>query len=178
MKRHTQTILYHTLPIAFWLLAGVGCALWVFFDSAFQSEGWIRLLAAIPSLLSLITIIILTSIKRHASSVEESLWAGILLGIASYWLPTILFLLLPVWIYLYYRRLLDLHAFLASLIGIGLVAIWAAALIFNPFAQEPAIANPWVDFFVPETLWAWIPVGSVLFAYIASSIARNILKVR
>ena len=110
--------------------------------------------------------------------VEESLWAGILLGIASYWLPTILFLLLPVWIYLYYRRLLDLHAFLASLIGIGLVAIWAEALIVNPFAQEPAIANPWVDFFAPETLWVWIPVGSVLFAYIVSSIARNILKVR
>ena len=71
-----------------------------------------------------------------------------------------------------------MHAFLASLIGIGLVAIWAAALIFNPFAQKPTIANPWVDFFAPETLWVWIPVGSVLFAYIASSIARNILKVR
>ena len=178
MKRHTQTILYHTLPIAFWLLAGVGCALWVFFDPAFQSEGWIRLLAAIPSLLSLIILIILTSIKRHASSVEESLWTGILLGIASYWLPTILFLLLPVWIYLYYRRLLDLHAFFASLIGVAIIAIWVAVLLFNPLSHAPVIANPWARFFEPESLWTWIPVGSVLFAYIASSIARNILKVR
>ena len=52
------------------------------------------------------------------------------------------------------------------------------AAIFNPFAQEPTIANPWGDFFAPETLWVWIPVGAVLFAYIASAIARNILKVR
>ena len=54
MKRHTQTILYHTLPIAFWLLAGVGCALWVFFDPAFQSEGWIRLLAAKTDVVTII----------------------------------------------------------------------------------------------------------------------------
>ena len=135
-------------------------------------------LSFVPSLVALILLLVLTSIKRHASSVEESLWTGILLGIASYWLPTILFLLLPAWIYLYYRRLLDMRAFLASLIGLALVAVWAAALIFNPFAQEPLIANPWVHFFAPESLWGWIPVGSVLFAYIASSIARNILKVR
>lgn len=178
MKRHTQTILYHTLPIVFWLLAGCVCVLWSFFSPSWGNHGWREYLSFVPSLVALILLFVLTSIKRRASSVEESLWMGILLGVASYWLPTILFLLLPAWIYLYYRRLLDMRSFLASLIGLALVAVWAAVLLFNPFSQEPLIANPWAHFFAPETLWGWIPVGAVLLAYIASSAARNILKVR
>lgn len=170
MKRTTQNILYHTLPIVFWLLAGAVCFFWyVFFPS---------LLSFIPSVATLIVLLVLTSIKRRASSVEECLWTGILLGVASYWLPTVLFLLIPAWIYLYYRRLLDMRSFLASLIGVAIVAIWVAVLLVNPLSPEPVIANPWAQFFAPESLWCWIPVGAVLLAYIASSVARNILKVR
>lgn len=179
MKRHTQTILYHTLPIAFWLLAGLVCVLpWgiAFIHTSLYPSSLLPYL--LPAVVVLVGLWILTSIKRHGSAVEQCFWIGILLGIASYWLPTILFLVLPAWIYLYYRRLMDSHAFAATWIGLALVAIWAAVLIFFPFKPEGLIANPWVNFFDPATLWSWIPIGAVLFAFIASSIARANLQIR
>ena len=179
MTRHTQTILYHTLPIAFWLLAGLVCALpWglTFVNSALCPPSLLSYL--LPSVVVLTGLWILTSIKRHGSAVEPCFWIGILLGIASYWLPTVLFLVVPAWIYLYYRRLMNVHAFSAIFVGLIFVAIWAAVLIYNPWMTSGLLKNTWADFFAWDTLWAWLPIGAVLFAFIASSIARTNLRIR
>ena len=98
---------------------------------------------------------------------------ALLLGIASYWLPTVLFLILPVWAYLIYRNLYSLRSFTATLLGLATVAVWAAVLVVFG-----VIGNPWADFFATKNLWAWIPTGAVLIAFIASTIVRQTLRER
>lgn len=126
-----------------------------------------------PAVLSLLSVLIVSRIHRHASSAEECFLVALLLGIASYWLPTVLFLILPVWAYLIYRNLYSLRSFTATLLGLATVAIWAAVLVVFG-----AIGNPWADFFATKNLWAWIPTGAVLIAFIASTIARQTLRER
>ena len=123
--------------------------------------------------LVLFCILILGRIKRHESSVEQCFEVAVLLGVASYWLPTVVFVAIPMIVYLYYRHLFDLHSFCALLIGFALVAIWAAIFLFFGW-----IANPWTDFWATENAWGWIPTGAVLLAWLASTIARQNLRVR
>ena len=96
MKRHTQELLYHLLPVIFWLLAVSGSVLPLVWLSLPTSYLWGFLVIAIV----LTCITILGRIKRHESSVEQCFQVAILLGVASYWLPTVLFLMLPIWGYL------------------------------------------------------------------------------
>ena len=169
MKRRTQELLYHLLPVIFWLLAVSGSVLPLVWLPLPTNYLWGFLVIVIV----LTCITILGRIKRHESSVEQCFQVAILLGVASYWLPTVLFLMLPIWGYLYYNHIFDLRSSLSTLIGFALVAIWASVFIYMGW-----IANPWADFFAKENAWGWIPTGAILTAWLASTIAHKILRVR
>ena len=168
-------MLYHLLPVVFWLLAIGGSLVPVVLSLSttnYQLSSfyyWGYLVAAIV----LLCILIVDRIKRHTNSVEECLQVAILLGVASYWLPTVLFVIVPIWTYLIYQNLFSFRSFIATLIGLIVVAIWAAVFIYLGW-----IANPWEAFFAKENAWGWIPTGAALIAWLASTIARQILRVR
>ena len=166
MKRHTQTILYHLLPVVFWLLA-IGAAIVPLITINYQLSTINYLIPVLPVLCSLF---LLTSLKRHARSVEACFLTAVLLGIGAYWLPTIIFLMLPACMYLYVRNLLELRSVTAFLLGYALVAIWMAVLVFL------SIFN--FQFSFTENAYGWIPIGALLFAWTASTIARRNLRVR
>ena len=127
----------------------------------------------IVAALVLLVIVIIGRIERHGSSVEQCFQTALLFGVASYWLPTVVFLTLTVWGYLIYRNLLSWRSFLATLIGYAIVAIWAAGFVFMGW-----IDNPWADFFAQENALGCIHLGAILIAWLASTITRNILRVR
>lgn len=162
MKRQTQTILFHLLPIVFWLLAIGGSVL------AYRHLG-----GYIVSIFVLWAVYIIHHISRWEEPVEQSFQMAVLLGIASYWLPSVLLLILPIWIYLMYQSNFGLRSFSATLVGLALVAIWAALAVVMGW-----MTNEWADFFASKNALGWIPVGASLFAYIASTIARRNLRVR
>ena len=169
-------MLYHLLPVVFWLLAVVGTLVPVILSllSPFTfhlspNYYWGYLVTA----LLLVCIVIIGRIKRHTDSVEECFLVALLIGIASYWLPTVLFMMVPIWIYLFIRNLFSFRSFLSSLIGFVVVAIWAIV-----FIQMGWIANPWAQFFAIENAWGWVPTGAILLAWLASTIARQTLRVR
>lgn len=174
MKRATQNMLYHLLPVVFWLLAISGSVLPLLLaapDSPFSSLTYrLGFVVALPALL---VIAIMARIQRHSSSVEQCMHMGVLLGIASYAMPTVVFLTLPVWAYLIYRNLFNLRSFIATLLGYALIAIWAAVFIALGW-----IGNPWADFFASENALGWIPLGAILLAWLASAIARQQLRIR
>ena len=179
MNRNTQTILYHLLPVAFWLLAIGGAILPVFLLSTFNSQlsTFNSQLSTfnyfLPSLLVLLAALRLTHIPRHASAVEPAFQTAVLIGIASYWVPTAVFLILPAWIYLAYRHLMETRALLASLIGLALVAIWIALFAYTGIIKTPPFTEG-----IGVGFLSWIPVGAFLVAYIASTIVRQNLRVR
>jgi hypothetical protein len=164
MTRRTQNILYHLLPVVFWLLAAGGITIWEIFN--LQSS----IFNYIPAFLAWLSVVIIRHIPRHTSAVEPCFQTAILLGIAAYWLPSVLFVILPIWGYLIYRRLLDLRALLATFIGLATVAIWIA--VGNVFQ----ISN--FKFQIAANLFAWIPTGVVLLAWLGSTIARQTLRER
>lgn len=178
MKRATQNMLYHLLPVVFWLLA-IGGAL---VPTILMYGFGMHLGEHVPyhyffgfpvAALVLLCIWIISRIERHTSSVEHCLQVALLLGIASYWLPTVLFLILPIWAYLIYKNLFNLRSALATFIGLALVAAWAAVAVYMGW-----IENVWAAFFDAKNAWGWIPTGAVLVAYISSTIAQQILRVR
>ena len=171
MRRQTQIRLYYALPAVFWLLAVVGTILPITLDSRLSTINyyWGFLVTAIV----LTCIVILGRIKRHESSAEQCFQVAVLLGVASYWLPTVVFLTLPIWIYLIYRHLFNMRSFVATLLGYAFVAIWAIVSVMMEW-----IANPWAAFFAKENALGWIPLGAILLAWMASTIARQNLRVR
>jgi len=174
MKRQTQVILYHLLPAVFWLLAIGGALvpllLWTDIDG---SSNYNYHYGFLVSVLVLVCIGIIRRIKRHSTSMEECFQVALLLGVASYWLPTVLFLIIPIWGYLIYQNLFSFRSWVATLIGWAVVAVWAAVLVATGY-----IANPWADFFATENALGWIPLGAILLAWLASTIARQTLRVR
>lgn len=173
MRRQTQVILYHLLPAVFWLLA-IGGSLVPALPSLNTKLSTLNYYCGyLVTAFVLIVIVIIGRLKRHTSSIEECFQMALLLGIASYWLPTVLFLTLAFWIYLIYQNLFSFRAFIATLIGYAVVAIWAAIFIVLGW-----IANPWAHFFATENAWGWIPTGAILLAWLASTIARQTLRVR
>ena len=175
MKRHTQVILYHLLPAIFWLLAIAGSVATYFLLPSLKGGdgGRLFLFGYLVTALVLTVIVIIGRIQRHTNSIEECFQMALLFGIASYWLPTVLFLTIPVWAYLIYKNLFSARAFFAPLIGYALIAIWAAVLVLLGW-----IANPWNHFFATENAFGWIPLGAILLAWLASTIAQQILRVR
>ena len=159
MTRRTQVTLYYLLPAIFWLLAVGGSALFY--------HDWP---GYVVTALVLFCILILGRIKPHTTAVEQSFQVAFLLGTASYWMPSVLFLLLPVWGYLIYRRLYNFRAFLASLIGFAVVAIWLVVL-----SRLSVIT---FQFALSKNALGWIPTGAFIVAWLASTIARQNLRVR
>lgn len=194
MKRSTQTLLYHLLPVVFWLLA-IGGSLVPLLISAvsgqlsesdvannhvlsgldfhlpFSTFNYCK--GYIVAAIVLLCIFIISRIRRHTDSVEECFLVAVLLGIASYWIPSVIFLTLPIIIWLYYHHLFELRGMVAIFIGYAFVAIWSAIFIWMGWLE-----NPWALFFDPVNLWAWIPAGAILLAWIASAIARTTLRLR
>ena len=166
MKRRTQTILYHLLPPVFWLLAIGGTLLPVVWVTLPEGYWWGYLSAA----LTLICFFIISRIERHTRSVEQCFQVAVLLGIAAYWLPSIVFLIIPIWGYLYYMNIFEFRSILASLIGFACVAIWA--VVGNYFSLFT------FHFSLSYNLFAWIPTGAILLAWLGATIARQILRVR
>ena len=165
--------LYHLLPAVFWLLAIGGSLVPVFLPLNFQLSTFNYYCGYWVAAIVLIIIVFIGNIKRHASSVEECFLMALLLGIASYWIPTVVFLTLPVWAYLIYQNLFSGRSVLATLLGYALIAIWAAVAILFGW-----IANPWAHFFALENALGWIPLGAILLAWLASTIVRQILRAR
>ena len=173
MKRSTQTLLYHLLPAVFWLLAIGGTLVPALLPFTFRLSPFTYYSGYWVAAIVLIVILFIGRIKRHASSVEECFLMAIFFGIASYWLPTVVFLTIPVWAYLIYQNLFSGRSFLATFLGYAVVAIWAAVFIFFGW-----IANPWAHFFAIENALGWIPLGAVLLAWLGSTIVRQTLRVR
>ena len=164
MNRTTQNRLYHLLPVAAWLLAIGGMAIFAIYHLPFTIYDYV------PAVLVLTGAILLRRIPRHGDSVEPCFVVALLLGVAAYWLPSVVFLMIPAWGYLIYRNLFGMRPFLASIIGLATVAIWVAVGNFlSLFTFHFSIAN---------NLFVWIPTGAVLFAWLTSTIVRQTLRER
>lgn len=172
-KSSNRKLLYHLLPVVFWLLA-IGGTIVPFlpiFPFSFSISHYCSgFFVALPVL---ICIWIISRIQRHTDSIEECFLVALLLGITSYWLPTVLFLIIPIWGYLIYQNLFSFRSFLSTLTGLSVVAVWASILIYVGW-----LSNPWSDFFAIENALGWIPLGAILLAWLASTIARQTLRVR
>lgn len=167
MYLRTRNILYHLLPVVFWLLAIGVCVLYkIYFASS--------LLQFIPAIVGVLVWCVIARIKRHSSGVEECFQMGFLIGIASYWLPTIVFLCIPVWIYLVYKHYFSFRLLCATLLGGAVVAIYASIAIWLGWLNT----IPWLRFFAADLAHGWIPTGAVLLACLFSTIARRNLRER
>ena len=173
MRRQTQNMLYHLLPAFFWLLAIGGSVVSFLVIQQLAEQDGKQFLLFIPAVLLLIVLHSISRIERHGSSVEQCVWLGLLMGIASYWLPTVVFLIVPIWIYLIFQNKFSFRSFLSTLIGMAVVAIWAAVFIYLGWMDDV-----WTDFFAKENAWGWIPTGATLVAWVASTIARQNLRAR
>ena len=159
MTRRTQVTLYYLLPAIFWLLAVGGCALFY--------HDWP---GYIVTALVLFCILILGRIKPYTTVVEQSFQIALLLGVASYWMPSALFLIVPAVGFLLFRRLFNLRTFLALLIGFAAVAIWLVLL------SRLSILD--YSFSLTKNALGWIPIGAFVAAWLASTIVRQNLRVR
>ena len=165
MKRHVQNRLFHLLPVVFWLLA-IGGSI-VPFILHFSTD---YLYGFLVAGIVLLCTWMLTRIKRHGSSLEECFIVSILLGIASYWLMTVIFLAVLAGLYLHSRNLLEWRGVMAMIVGFALVAIWAAVLDQTNLLPYSLSLTDHID--------RWIPTGAVIFAWTAATIARRSLHVR
>ncbi len=175
MTYRTRTILRRLLPIVLWLLAvGVAIAL-PFLLNAFdlQLPTFNYYFGFLVAAIVMVVIHVLSHIDRHEPSAQENFQMALLLGIASYWLPTVIFLTIPCWIFVMTRFAFNLRSFLATIIGYAFVAIYAALFVYFGW-----IDNVWAEFFAPEHQWGWIPTGAVLIAWLASTIVRKSLRER
>ncbi|MBQ9296871.1 MAG: hypothetical protein IJ204_06695 [Paludibacteraceae bacterium] len=178
MTRRTQNILYHTLPVAIWLLAGVGCVLPRVFSPSLREQIGVAAYY-VPAAWTFLAVFLIGRLRRHADSVEECFWMGLFLGLAGCWMPAAVLLLLPMWAYLEFQNIFSRRSLLSSLVGLGLVVIWVAVLVYLGIMQNPLSLGEGqgVAFFAIRP-WAWIPTGCMLVAYMASTIARRNLRVR
>lgn len=165
------------LPIVFWTLAVAGSVGIPFLLSAlevqspdFNENYWWGFAV---SALVMAVIGILKKLDRHEIAIQESFGSALLLGIASYWLPSVLFLTITIIIYLVYRNHFSFRSFTALIIGFATVAIWATVAIVLGW-----IPNNWAIFFSSSIAWGWIPLGSILLAWLGSTIVQQTLRVR
>lgn len=177
MNRHKATILSRVLPIVFWALAVAGSVGIPFLLSAlevqspdFNENYWWGFAV---SALVMAVIGILKKLDRHEIAIQEAFSSSLLLGIASFWLPTVLFLTIPIIFFLVYRNHFSFRSFTAILIGFATVAIWATVAIVLGW-----IPNNWAIFFSSSIAWGWIPLGSILLAWLGSTIVQQTLRVR
>ena len=160
-------MLYHLLPVAFWLLASGGIVVWeILSPFAFHFS----IFNYIPAALSLLSAAIIRRIPRHTESVEQCFVVALLLGIAAYWLPTVVGLMILIWFYLIYQNIFSLRSFLSSLLGFACVGVWFFVLSLFPFTFH---LSPFT-----YNLSLWIPTASILLAWFFTVIIRKHLRVR
>ena len=164
MKRQTQTLLYHLLPVTFWLLAIGGIVIWEMYHLPFT------ICHFIPAMAALLSVTIIRRIPRHTDSIQQCFQVAVFLGIASYWLPSVVFLIIPIWIYLIWKNLFNFRSLLATFIGLGLVAVWMVVLEFLHLTHY--------TIHLAYNLHAWFPTGAVLLAWLGTTIVRQTLRVR
>lgn len=118
----------------------------------------------------LLVVSVYQHIDRHRieSVAEKTFMIAILLGVASYFLPSSILLIIPCVLLLMYRQSFDGQSLLAILIGFGVVAIYAAIFIWLGW-----IDSVWFDFFSMQTLGRWLFPGTLLVAYIINAIAYS-----
>ena len=97
---------------------------------------------------------------------------ALLLGIAAYWLPTVVGLILPIWFYLIYQNLFSLRSFLSSLLGFACVGVWFFVLSLLPLPLTSNILP------LTSNLPLWLPTASVLLAWLFTVLVRKHLRVR
>ena len=171
MTYQTRVLLRRGLPVLFWLLAIGSCiAIPLGIGSDVPGNYWWGFAAGVCILLSCHA---LGKVDRHNPSAEEIFATSVLLSIASYWLPTVLFLLIPAWGFLIYVNAFSHKSLLATLLGCGTVAIYAVILVYFGL-----IENAWASFFSAAHAWGWIPAGAMWLAWLGSTIARQILRER
>ena len=162
-------MLYHLLPVAFWLLASGGIVVWeILSPFAFHFS----IFNYIPAALSLLSAAIIRRIPRHTESVEQCFVVALLLGIAAYWLPTVVGLILPIWFYLIYQNLFSLRSFLSSLLGFACVGVWFFVLSLLPLSLTSNLLP------LTSNLPLWLPTASVLLAWLFTVLVRKHLRVR
>ena len=171
MKYSQRTLLRRLLPAIFWLLAiGGSIAPPFIFHLNLPTNYW---WGFVPVVFALLSLVIAKQIDRHAPYVKQMFQIAAILGIASYWLPTILFLIIPFYIYAIWKGTMNFRAFLSILIALAMDGLYAAIFIYLGW-----IDNPWIHFFESDYLWGWILVGAIFLAWLASTIARQILRER
>lgn len=171
MTYNQRILLRRLLPVIFWLLAvGGSIAVPLIFHLNLPANYWWGLIATAFALLA---IAVAKHIDRHASYVHQMFLISAILGIASYWLPTVLVLIIPFYIYASWKATMNFRAFLAILIALSMDALYATIFIYLGW-----INNPWIHCFEPDYAWGWIPLGAILIAWLASTIARQILRER
>ena len=171
MTYNQRIWLRRLLPVIFWLLAigGTIAPPFIFHMNLPANYWW----GFVPTVFVLLCLLVAKHIHRHEPYVTQMFQITAILGIASYWLPTILFAILPFYIYAIWQGTMNLRAFLAILIALAMDALYAAIFIYLGW-----IANPWLHFFEPNYAWGWIPVGAVFIAWLASTIVRQFLRER
>ena len=171
MNRREANIWRSVLPVVFWTVGTVGSLIPVFVleNGVHPNYLW----GYLVSVLLLIPELKVSRIHRHESSEVTCLWIGLMVGISSYWMPTVLFLILPFWICLIVKNVFTLRGLTATLIGVGLVAIYASLAIWLGW-----ITNTWANFFAVEYLWGWIPIGVFALAWLLSIYIKHVLYVR
>lgn len=171
MTYNQRILLRRLLPAIFWLLAvsGIIAPPFIFHLNLPANYWW----GWIPSVAVLICLIIAKHIDRHEPYVKQMFQITTILGIASYWLPTVLFLILPFYIFAIWKGTMNFRAFLAILIALAMDALYASIFIYLGW-----INNTWAHFFEPDFQWGWIPVGAIFVAWLASTIARLLLRER
>lgn len=159
------------MPVAFWLLAIGGIVVWEIFNHQRPiTNDQSPVTNYLPALLALLSAYIIRRIPRHTSAVEPCFEVALLLGIAAYWLPSVVFLIIPIWGYLIYQNLFNSRAFVATLLGLATVAIWiVVGNVLSLFTFHFSIAH---------NVRLWFPTGAILVAWLASTTARQILHVR
>ena len=170
MTYQVRTILRRTLPITYWLLAVGGCIAVPLFLWSSPANYWWGFLVAV---LVMLVIWDLSHLDRHESSAQENFTMALLLGVASYWMPTVVFLNVPCWIFAMTRFAFRFRSFLGTFLGFMTVAIYAAIAIYLGW-----IDNVWADFFNHDYLWGWIPVAAIFTAWLATYYTIKALKDR
>ncbi|MCQ2323761.1 MAG: hypothetical protein MJZ53_02780 [Paludibacteraceae bacterium] len=145
MTLKQKQIIRYTVPAALWLLVGVGLFCFYRFCPYPRWEGALTIF--------LIPLIFWKANRRRGAWAKEICSSVICLGIASYWLPSIVFLTPLVWAYVAHWRFITDRMFIATALGYGIVAFYAAIAIYLGW-----IDNPWKCFFCWKWAYRWIPV--------------------
>lgn len=152
--------LYKALPIALPLLAGLLYALTAVFVP--KEVRQVLLWGLVPTVLIGLGIQVLYSVEKHQDSApQEAFLATLFCAVASWWLPSLLFLLPFSYLFLNYRRAFDRRTFSASVMALVVAALYASIAIWQEW-----VPMSWYPFFRFNDIWTSIPVLLLLIVVI------------